>query len=334
MMSIPSSCTDDRVVRARRGTLSPREWQEFAGHLVACLDCRIAWRLSADFERSAAAQPGDERLIARGVKLAMTSPVRSRRLVVRIAIAASATLVAVGFASGAMLWRTRTLPPVVAPQQERPTRAQRARRSGDIRLVLTDPTTVTEPAPTGETIAENQPPVVSGGRPLAKGSHLALRTLGVSPARPTQEAASAHPPEEAFPSSLTPPPHPDGPAALFAEAVAERQQGRAQYSIASFRALERRFPDSREAVVSLISLGDLLLGTGSVADALTVFESYLLHAPNGTLVPEALAGKARALGRLGRATEAEAIRREIARRFPDFPYAQPPLGAGTGGTTP
>jgi TolA-binding protein len=133
---------------------------------------------------------------------------------------------------------------------------------------------------------------------------------------------------------LSPPQLRDDAAGVFAQAVAERQQGRAPMAIAAFRALQRRYPDSREATVSLVSLGDLLLGAGNPAEALLAFESYLLRAPAGTLVPEAMIGKARALAALGRTTEAASTWRAVVRQFPDSPYAQRALGVGTGGTSP
>jgi TolA-binding protein len=148
---------------------------------------------------------------------------------------------------------------------------------------------------------------------------------------PDVTASDATAPRAAAPG-LAPPPHLMTPAALFAESLSDRQQGRVEDAIAGFRALTRQFPDAAEAKVALVSLGDLLLGAGRAADALTAYEGYLARAPAETLVPESLWGKVRALELLGRTREAEATRREIARRFPDFPYARP--GVGAGGSSP
>ena len=92
MMPIPVSCPDDRVALARRGVLSPTEWQAFATHLSECPDCRIAWRLASDFDRSAPARPGDDRIIARGAKKASASSARPRANLVRVAVAAAVTI--------------------------------------------------------------------------------------------------------------------------------------------------------------------------------------------------------------------------------------------------
>src|SRR5204862_5305247 len=50
--------------------------------------------------------------------------------------------------------------------------------------------------------------------------------------------------------------------AVFARAVKERAQGRTFDAIATFRSLQDRFPDSPPAIVSRVSLGDLLLDRG------------------------------------------------------------------------
>jgi predicted Zn-dependent protease len=78
-----------------------------------------------------------------------------------------------------------------------------------------------------------------------------------------------------------------------------------------------------EARLSHIQLGRLLLASGSAAQALDQFDRYLRTTRQGPLVQEALDGKARALGRLGRDGEARAARRELQRRFPDSLYLEP-----------
>jgi TolA-binding protein len=72
----------------------------------------------------------------------------------------------------------------------------------------------------------------------------------------------------------------------------------------------------------LVSLGDLSLRAGAASEALASFESYVRRATSGALVPEALAGEARALKALGRAQESENTWRDLARRFPGSPYAR------------
>jgi len=136
------------------------------------------------------------------------------------------------------------------------------------------------------------------------------------------------------PPALEPPPVEvaiaDGAAVLFADAVRARRDGQPQRAIALFRELQRQSPATPEARVSLISLGDLLLGSGGDAiGALAAFDEYLRLQPAGPLLPEALAGRLRALIALGRRSDAEAARRELEARSPGSAYlrAQPSPGA-------
>ena len=126
----------------------------------------------------------------------------------------------------------------------------------------------------------------------------------------------------------------DAAAAVFVRAVQERAQGRTRAAIATFRGLQQQFPQTPEALVSQVSLGDLLLDGGDAAAALVAFDAYLVALPSGPLATEALLGKARALSALGRGTEADTIRREIARRFPDSPYLRQGMGKQEKGGAP
>lgn len=344
-------CTDERVVLARRGGLDPQAWQDFATHLTTCVDCRIAWRLNADFDGSAASQPGDERLVASAVKRALAPTARRQRSAVRIAVAASAILLVAGAASAAIVLGARVLAPAHEVEPLPGPATHKARRTGAGRT--TEPTPAT-PAPTIPAAAAMPAPTAMApptertlvappstepeAAPVALGPM--TRLPGALVPRPRSKLASARmvgdqtsdvTDRHATAPGLAPPSQFMAPAALFAESLNHRQQGRVDDAIAGFRALARQFPDSAEAKVALVSLGDLLLDAGSAADALTAYEGYLARSPAGTLVPESLWGKARALRLLGRTREAAAARRELARRFPDFPYA---TGLGAGGITP
>jgi len=82
---------------------------------------------------------------------------------------------------------------------------------------------------------------------------------------------------------------------LLGQAMAERQQGRLQSAVLALRSLRREFPDSPEASVALVSLGNLLIDDDEATEALPLFQQYRQQSPNGALVPEAMAGQARAL---------------------------------------
>ena len=97
-------CSDDCLVLARRGALSWSAWNDLATHLATCPDCRIDWQLSADFDGSAGAVPGDERMIARAADAATA---RMPLGLVRVAVAAGALLAVAGVASGAIVLHAR-----------------------------------------------------------------------------------------------------------------------------------------------------------------------------------------------------------------------------------
>ena len=90
---------------------------------------------------------------------------------------------------------------------------------------------------------------------------------------------------------------------LFAEANRLRAAGRIVQAIRGYRLLQEQFPRSREAILSRVSLGNLLLGRHETEPALEQFNAYLSANPGGVLGEEALFGKARALRALGRSAE-------------------------------
>jgi TolA-binding protein len=327
MMSIPQACSDDRVARARQGALSAGEWQEFATHLATCADCRITWRLMLDFEQSAAPAPGDERTLGRAAKLALARS-RGRRVhAFRVGVAAAVILFVAGVASGAMLLRVRHLAVSTDLTDSARSAGSKAHAKAAVAMEKSAALPTTEPAaipPAPSDVA--QLPVAGAHRSAHPSRKVIERTAG--------HLASVAPNASPSAVALDPPPSVEDASTLFARAAREREQGRTSIAIATFRSLQRRFPQTPQAVLSLVSLADLSLGTGDAVTALAAFEEYLAVAPSGALFPEALLGKARALSALGRAREADAVWREIARRCPDSPYVGRRIGTRTGGDTP
>jgi len=78
-----------------------------------------------------------------------------------------------------------------------------------------------------------------------------------------------------------------------------------------YEQLRATYPASAEARTVLVTMGKLELDLGRPGRALSRFEAYLRD--GGTLVPEALAGRARALRALGRSEqERRAIQQYLA----------------------
>jgi len=155
-----------------------------------------------------------------------------------------------------------------------------------------------------------------------------------SVARSEQPAPSPPVPVHVAPSPVTPRPAPQRPAAaasakrpvpdldarqLFVAAGQARRARNFAEAQGLYRALQAHFPGSPEATLSFLSLGDLLLSQGAVAQALAQFDAYLASG-DATMAEEALVGRARTLARLGRTEEERAAWRELLSRFPQSDY--------------
>jgi tetratricopeptide (TPR) repeat protein len=136
------------------------------------------------------------------------------------------------------------------------------------------------------------------------------------PSDETRAGLSA--PVQAEPS-LVAEPVPPSAAALFAQALALRGEGKVGAAIATHLRLQHLYPTARETRLSFALAGRLLLDRGSPEQALAQFNQYL--AQPGDVAEEALVGRATALGHLGRSVaEAEAWR-EVIERHPGSIYA-------------
>lgn len=132
----------------------------------------------------------------------------------------------------------------------------------------------------------------------------------------TLTALEAAPPEDSGrPSHLRHGAAHNSPNLLLAKAQSLRARGQYKSCAQLYRRLWSEFPDSEEAKVSMISLGELeLVRTSNPAAALDAFNAYLRL--GGPLDREARFGKIRALRALDRRVEAGA---ETARFIRDYP---------------
>jgi len=301
---------------------------EDPAHVAQCQDCRLAGRFRHLFRDSEGARAEDELLIARAVDKAMRRRNRTRHVDRRaVAVAAALLLFAAGVASGSLLvhWRGSTAADgdgdaemTVVKRRHRHARGARHGAPGASVPLASEDDEPAEPAAAGM------------GEPLP---------AAASPLSPAEVAPAAPPSEEPRPGSApaqSVPAHGQGepavpprrkirarprlesasPAELFRQGLEARGGANAAAAIASFRALEKRFPESPEAIVSYVSLGTLLLERGEPVAAVAAFNDYLQAAPYGDLAREALTGKRRALAAAGLPDETAAVNRELERRFP------------------
>ncbi len=108
-------------------------------------------------------------------------------------------------------------------------------------------------------------------------------------------------------------------AALFAQALALRSEGKVDAAIAVHLKLQHLYPAARETRVSFALAGRLFLERGLPDQALAQFNQYL--ARPGDVAEEALVGRAMALGHLGRSAAEAAAWRDVLERHPASIYA-------------
>ena len=168
------------------------------------------------------------------------------------------------------------------------------------------------------------------------------RGVAKAPVVPERRAARAPVPAAPDPPQLAPAKGaaPDGAAApaaepsqaarsvaaesasqLFAKANEERRSGDTTAATELYRRLQGSFPGSAESRLSHVSLGRLLLDTGSAAAALQQFDRYL-SAAGGELRLEALYGRASALSALGRPSEEQRTWQQLLKEFPGSVYTE------------
>lgn len=280
-------CPDDLVVRGQREQLTDLERQALAAHLSQCSECRGAAALTALFDAVPDVQPNDDDLIARVASRAVREPRRFARWRRWQAAAAAAMVLTCGAATAA--WMTYRQPPSASPAPRDPppqTSTGVPRRTARIVPIVAPPEAV---ATNKEAQADTEPARRTRPQPAAT----------LAPAPTVQPAPTA--------------------ASLFADANAVRRRGDTRQAVALYQALRQRFPESSQAQLSAISLGELLLADDP-AGAVAAYSAYLHDSPNGSLTEEALFGRARGLRALGRIAEERQTWQELSRRFPRSAY--------------
>ena len=290
-------CRDDLLARSRRGPLSAVERRALDAHLGVCELCQAARAFAALYD-GVPDRPGaeDDALVARlADRIADRGAAggRRRRTVAIAVAAAAALLVAAGGAAAWVAVRGPSSPPAasappgeMSPGEARPSNA----RPGEAR--------------SDEARPDEAPPSA------APPPHDATPATAVAPAVRRRARAEHVQPLDTEPTA----------AELFAAANAARRARDLRGAIDRYLALERRFPDTEEALVSLVSAADLLARLGESDGALRAFDRYLARRQDGPLASEALFGRARALRQLGRRGDEIDAWRRLLRAFPGSIY--------------
>jgi hypothetical protein len=141
----------------------------------------------------------------------------------------------------------------------------------------------------------------------------------VAPAAPAEapQTKLALPEEARADADAPAPTSEDVPDVLLRAANAARRARRIDEAIRFYLELQSRFPTSKQAVLSHLSLGSLALGAGSYESALAEFDIYL-SSGGPELSEEALLGKAKALAGLGRTAEEREVWRVLESRSSQY----------------
>jgi TolA-binding protein len=315
------------------GEITPAERERLHQHLTGCDVCRFEYAARGDFQAEALALAieGPPPLLPLRTPLPVApTPVRRRRSrVVVWGLAAAALISASGAVASGLTgktpWRSvsqlfsQARPPASQPMPVAKTTAQaRSGCKGADCSVSSLPAKQAADAMALAPSAQVVPTEGAGGQGR-QAAHVAAAVPPTKasvakdePSRETTNETSAKEPVAKEPSSS---------AKLFAEANQARRAGDIGRASGLYHLLQDQFPGSAEADLSRVTLSLLLLDSGDAQGALIGFERYLAGSSRG-LEAEALVGRARALGRLGRRDLEASAWQEVRRKYPRSIYGR------------
>jgi len=290
---------EDLSARARRGTLGADEQAALESALEASATLRAAHLVGRDFDDARRVLAGDDELVQRACAKVLEPPgggrVARRGL---MKIPAVAVLLLASAAAATSTWLVVREASVGRwPQAAARASATSTRNPSDARA----------PARALDSDTVPPPELLPNGAP----SESARRAEAP---RPTTLAPSSS-------AGPTAPAEVRSAATLFRDANAARRAGDLGTAKALYAELQASFGHAREARVSHVSLGKLLLASGMSRDAERQFRLYLTTG-GGDLAEEAMVGRAEALARLGQTEEERGIWQELVRSRPSSVYAE------------
>jgi len=304
---IARACPDSLIARSRTGQLSSVERSQLHLHLQRCEACRVSLLVGRDFDAALAAQSDDTLFVSRvvhavrsssagGARLSRARPSRSARhvLVYGLAAALLTSSFVVGAASPSLrrtLGLFFGLHAISAPPAS-------SGAAGTVSKAAPVKPLAIEPQPTPGARPQSQS---SENQPLARGGEGST----TSERAPARAALSAK--------------------ALFAQANARRRSGDLAGGQRLYQELQQRYPQSREAEVSRVTVGRLLLERSGDANlALQQFDRALSApgADRSGLDEEALFGRASALKRLAQPQDERRAWEQLIQQYPSSIYAE------------
>ncbi len=331
-MTIVGLHPEDLFDKMLDGELTPPEKERLRAHLQACDVCRFEYAARLDFQSEAlelAAMGPPPVLPLRpllGVE-PVKAPRRRRARRVVWGLAAAALITASGaIASGLVgtgpwhvlgsMFRPTALP--ASPAIAKPVLVHRAG----------SPSPEAAPVVAAPVVDAVPVPVPVAAFPLKAEAHARETTKARRPSVAAATQLAAMPPSSADVSNAKDgaarepaAKEPASAAKLFGEANQARRSGDVGRASGLYHLLQDQFPASPEAELSRVTLALLLLDSGDAHGALAGFERYLASSSRG-LEAEALVGRARALGRLGRRDLETAAWQEVQRKYPRSIYGR------------
>jgi TolA-binding protein len=280
-----NDCRGQLLQRVRRGLASDQERTAFEAHLGSCESCRVTLEIADDFDLVGVADSEDAERVAKIATIAR-----------RVHEQRSKTIAPPG--------RSRFVWPLAAAALVLAGGAV----AGGLGWNTWQPASPRAPKPA----APAPPPAVSPAVSLARAS------AAPEPIEEAQSEESKLPAATPAPKRAAPPP---SAPELYRTANEARRGGRTAQAIATYRELQRGYPGSAEARLSHVSLGRLLLQSGSAGAALGQFDAYLAGGSGQRLAAEALFGRGQALQALGRRAEEVQNWRRLIGQYPDSAYA-------------
>jgi TolA-binding protein len=331
------------------GEINSAERERLRLHMEACDVCRFEYAARLDFHTEALSSalegppPLSPMRAPIPASVAAAAPMRRRRsrrvvwgLAAAALITASGALASV--VSGAAPWRAMSLvfsQAATLASQPAPAAKSAPRTHGGCKGA--DCVAVSKPAAQTEAASSAFVAPVPAPRARAASAAVSARAGSASGAvgqvaRVSATATRAEAPVSALPPVVKEPgtesveaqaaaKEPTTSAKLFAEANQARRAGDIGRASGLYHLLQEQFPGSAEAELSRVTLALLLLDSGDAQGALSGFERYLAGASRG-LEAEALVGRARALGRLGRRDLEAKAWQEVQRKYPRSIYGR------------
>lgn len=320
-MTVVGLHPEELIDKLLEGELTSVERERLRQHLDGCAVCRFEYAARFDFESEALtlASSAPPLTPLRAPRLVAPAPRRRRRRLLTWGLAAAALISASGALASVLkdkpVWRAVSLlvsrPPVPAEAGERSVR----RAGPNVPVAVVAPAALeAAPSPTASSPVER---VVREARP-SKRSGAARSSVVEVPVRHSEATPKA---SVAVVDTEPAVKEPAPASELFAEANQARRAGDFGRAAGLYHLLQGQYPGSAEAELSRVTLALLLLDSGDARGALNGFERYLAGSSRG-LEAEALVGRARALGRLGRRDLELAAWQEVQRKYPRSIYGR------------